>query len=942
MLRRMQVRSMFTTIVVATVLASSAALADPPAQRQILFLANDTATDPDHIVPLLRRELFRQALLIAARDELGIATRDQSLREWEKPPPADLTLETIQRGFDLQVQLVAGGKVVSQPTHVREVDNEKDAPIVDFCDIAEKMSRKEDVELLQSNGWGGAANRPAPNDGPAPDEVERALSDFESLSQFQALRMTHAAIREKGESPARLAALVRGYANLARLTSFHWSLESRVFGARALLYAQRMVNRDLGSAFALWHRAYARALVGLPHDALDDLTAAAKSGADQAPPWVVPLTDFCKYDLDGVSQLARRNQDATTWYLAFLCAEPCECQGAVMKTAQDAFKAMPDCQQILSTMCAWTGPGMLNSLSEVAPQIFSQTLAARLPAMPGMPGPILDEMRGLQRPGGNPLGRETICNALIDESGSDRDRGEPSWAVLGRLIQETTFEMTCRRAELIAFQWGIDASDYVEETRPLIAEHPFRQVIEAYGLAHQLTAAPMMDTLLAQSTVDVPHAALPLMTMLLRNAPRAKAETPWNRYLNYSDDLEPDITELAYLTGHLNSNHYKFGRYWLHRLQRVSPDAPLLIAAAILGQYDVKETDAWLSQNSVYPLILNAQAQHLTSLGKYTDAAGALEQYLAVSPDSGGYDALANLYRRLGRDDDWLEVKKASLGTPDYGLEHERTQVEIADFFMRKGQYSSALPYADAAAQTAAASGLLCDAAVHADMGDYKTAETLYIDEYQHYSTTPYRWLAVCVHSGQGNKAGALKAEHDFLDARKAVMSSDDMAEAGCLAILENDDAAARKIFQARYKRHPGILSAFHLILLANRAHDGSARQATIDETKKWLSARGTPQEKRIFHPFEVAYTDQSKTLDLAEVDIAIASQPWGEEMNFAYAAACCLINAGQSALAVDCLKRHYHALNAFSVDLPLIDEMLRSNGVDPTTLADASLQQAQ
>ena len=52
--------------------------------RPIVALANPTATaDPDKlrdtIGGILARELFRQALLIAARDEMGLPTRDELL-----------------------------------------------------------------------------------------------------------------------------------------------------------------------------------------------------------------------------------------------------------------------------------------------------------------------------------------------------------------------------------------------------------------------------------------------------------------------------------------------------------------------------------------------------------------------------------------------------------------------------------------------------------------------------------------------------------------------------------------------------------------------------------------------------------------------------------------------------------------------------------------------
>ncbi len=100
------------------------------------------------------------------------------------------------------------------------------------------------------------------------------LRELNFFSQFSAIRQLHAIARSSGESPQMLGALVRGYANLGQLTNFHWNATHKVCKARALLYAQRLVRLDHASASALWHRAYAEALVGLHTAALADLKAA--------------------------------------------------------------------------------------------------------------------------------------------------------------------------------------------------------------------------------------------------------------------------------------------------------------------------------------------------------------------------------------------------------------------------------------------------------------------------------------------------------------------------------------------------------------------------------------------------------------------------------------------------------------------------------------------
>src|SRR6202011_2878862 len=97
--------------------------------------------------------------------------------------------------------------------------------------------------------------------GPAPGGVEDRLGVMTYLSQVAALRQLHAAMRERGESPALLGGLARAYATLGILIEFHWNAAHKVCKARALLYAQRLVARDPKAPAGRWHRAYALALV---------------------------------------------------------------------------------------------------------------------------------------------------------------------------------------------------------------------------------------------------------------------------------------------------------------------------------------------------------------------------------------------------------------------------------------------------------------------------------------------------------------------------------------------------------------------------------------------------------------------------------------------------------------------------------------------------------
>src|SRR6185295_2596637 len=123
----------------------------------------------------------------------------------------------------------------------------------------ERVSRKEIVETLTQNGFAGKANV-WQESAAAPEDAEKRLADWNMFSQFELLRDTHASIHANGESPERLGVLVRAYGQLGTSARAFYGPQYAVFSARSLLYADRLVARDHGSAFSLWHRAYARAL----------------------------------------------------------------------------------------------------------------------------------------------------------------------------------------------------------------------------------------------------------------------------------------------------------------------------------------------------------------------------------------------------------------------------------------------------------------------------------------------------------------------------------------------------------------------------------------------------------------------------------------------------------------------------------------------------------
>jgi len=226
---------------------------------------------------LLAREILRQAVLIAARDGLGLGTRDATLREPAPEGQPRLSMkvgESMFAGWNAHLSLHdRRGKLLSYEQVL--IKRTRGLDYLALLEGAEQLSRQRLPEALRKAGVEGKAQASRAT-GAVPRQAEQALPRMTFLAQVTALRALHGAMRDQGESPELLGALVRAYANLGVLTEFHWNASHKAYHARALLYAQRLVARDPQSPWGLYHRAYALALAGLHGAALADLGRARK------------------------------------------------------------------------------------------------------------------------------------------------------------------------------------------------------------------------------------------------------------------------------------------------------------------------------------------------------------------------------------------------------------------------------------------------------------------------------------------------------------------------------------------------------------------------------------------------------------------------------------------------------------------------------------------
>jgi tetratricopeptide (TPR) repeat protein len=493
-------------------------------------------------------------------------------------------------------------------------------------------------------------------------------------------------------------------------------------------------------------------------------------------------------------------------------------------------------------------------------------------------------------------------------------------------------------ADVISQRWGVDASEYVSESTHLIAGHPFSFLVNTYGLWHTPDAAAIRASLVepksALAITTVRQIPLYVLEGQAQSSGPQSAQTVWGSILQNRDTNSFDME--AIINCYVGQENCALVISELKRLQKVSPQSPVLIALEIRNNWDKDKAAEWEADHGDYPTVALALGQKYLELKQWSDAERCLGKYIAVSPDFTGYTALAQVYKSQQQDDRWVATLNEFLGQTDYGLQHATVQVQLANYYMDKGDFKSALPYADAAAGTASGWGMLCAVEAHTGTGDWSAAQQLLIDEKDHYSESPFRWYAWCVHTGHGSLDAARDAMVDYFATKGDALTNQEMLELGCFQLSRKNDAGAIKTFQRRVKNNPGPVSLLHIAIAADESHDNATRDAALEQIKT------VPEHESCFGRLGFALQEAIKAGPDASPDpqamngILTGRGPI-DSMRICALTARFLDNRNHPDEATTYLRRCI-GLRGDCEDRLIIDAALRDRGIDPMAAHDTTL----
>jgi tetratricopeptide (TPR) repeat protein len=820
----------------------------------------------DRTHALLLRELARQGFLVAARDGLGLSTRDATIGE---DPPDDLPADNRLALTDLlwinQPSAVQVGRGPAQTraalwSETLPQVKQEPADLLNMTVAAEQHSRDGFLAALRRIGFTGQPNRPG--SAAVPDDVEVALADPCELAQCVAVRKLHARVRAEGESPALLGALARGYANLGLLTERLWGSACKAFQARGLLYAQRLVAAEPSSPWGLWHRAYAAALAGAHAWALSDLSAAAALPAppNGPPGWVGLIDALVRFD---TARLGQPQADAklAPWAAVFryLTVEGPDSVQLSVALGTAALKAAPDCARVRDGMAEIGGIAHRRRATADSLRAFGESLHRRLSALPDLPAEPAKLLKD--------KGTEPAVVAALVAAGKPRDAGELTWAVPGRLAEEARFAQLLTRLEFLRDVAQQPAVEELKAWRPAVAGHPLVAYLETYARPLKKDEHVRWNDQVVTSLRlrDFRPRHEPLYRALVRVG-KAQRTWAWEMITTTADQTYGDQYALYRLHEPTEDTMRSASN-----LARVSHHAPVARAAYVDHRWpDAEPLVAGWEAETQSPILFSALGRRYASRKQWAAAERCLRKAIDRSADSPAYEALADVYSAQGKPNESVSTLEALLKRPDVDADLARIGLLLARRLLTAGDAARALPFAEAAAEAETEKSV--DVAIECAerLGDWAKAEGWARRISERHPDRVDLWFLWCHRTGRGDLATATALVDQWQSRPNTEPEARDYLIAAARHLLGDSPGSGAAMLESAARMDKSARAR----LLAGVMYDAAGRPD--DRDRAWAVIPDKDAMAQLVKLFQEALTDPAAEgrLDDGQADRLVARLP--------------------------------------------------------------------
>lgn len=857
-------------LLVSWALASASLAADRPL---VCLQPTDLLVGDRDPIQVLLIEMQRQAVLLVAREDFGAYTRDQTCGELV---PAD-SAEYVQV-LDLNAVVRKPGlRQITTTLTVRSADGKqqqvelrlklKQYTVQDMHRLClegtEPLISREIPAALEQFGLHRAIRAKAAE--PAiPAEIGRRLGEMNFFAQLEVLRQAHTALWQEPDSPELLSITTRAYANLGQLTRCQYDGSGKVFEARSLLYAQRMLAKHPTLPESVWTRAYACALGGIHAQALEDLQAGDRMAAGKPrPSWATAADLACRYDRKGLAELGDKDPQVRELarYLAFICLENCRSDLLLAKATKNALETSPACFRIPESSRDADGEvtgrprGTLTRLVDALRAEFPQLIDLQTTKRSELVKDVAEAAKTLEK-------SSKPC--------------EPAWAMLGNLVRQTAVLAVYR-------EWDLRAS-----ARPLLENHALRGLLQPSQDAggqppqQQKRLDEFGPTFWSPPLGELAHKACEVGEGYRRNSDAMVIFR--NRADNAAYDVEPMLRRL------ISHGEDEWIRQKAAILVAVSPYNPSGPAALVR-----------LQKNSVPARLEELQARFPDSTellnligGAHKDAnrldlaENVYAKRAAIAPDTWVLQELAAC--RLGLNDDSGVLKALqSLDEHSSSYEIDTARVEVAQQYARKGMYDKALPYAEKAAESGSESAMQCAANCREKLGRWDDAEAMYRSIDQAHPGPYDRYYQFCVRTGRGDRAAAGAVVRDKIPQLLVAGDRESLTSAAVYEYLEGKPDEALTHLKKSANDFSDPWDSLMAALMCDARGEAQERDRLLTAAEKGDKQFDPPPRKelqRLAAMIREACAEGAKAeLDDNELERLIASTTIHEQVNLQYMA---------------------------------------------------------
>jgi len=864
---------------------SSGPIATGPSIAPLIPQARGLPTGYENIVALkvrdiplasgsLVRELIRQGLLISAEEELGVGTIDASLGQVipDADNPASSPLELDVEFAQTQVP-VPESKGPWQELYsnliIRISRRKSDGKWSDWTAPIEMVRYRHRIESLADTigklslgpfkeGLEAVGFEKASASARATTEPIVAIPDHLDLcSQFALIRQLHSENGTQGSTLEREGALVRAYANLGSLSDFHWNVSHKVFHARSLIYANRLIAKSGKTPFTLSHQAYARALCGLHLAALESVQAARKASGPAAPEWLDLIEAYCAYQPRQLEAITGPQQELAL-YLRMRMVDLMMDHQSAIKAISSFIEINPACMRSMEMYGSVKTLGIQRLVSSLGYQATWHQIYSRIAKLDSLPSEARQIADAAAK---NAADNQTLefrtrmqlIDALRKSKRNPQNRNSFEWDGLAEMLHDESIIEAWRKLEFNATWLGQSTDEILGQVRPLLKGHRFEKFFDTYRsdpLPNREECETWVNSL---SVVYREATAMPIGHRLSRSfvtPPQTNFTKPppvdlggvfLGTIIPHSDQTYEDV---------FRWHDWKFHPSHAILLYEISEHWPQSVYGVIDKLWDEVQDEVltWETNFSESPLVLNALAQKYRDHLRLEDAQRCWQKSIAASPNQVAYRGIAEIFRVTGQLDRWEQTLDDALELPSLGLEGSQIKMEIANFKIRRGDFERAEPYADGAASSHSSGGLKVGAVCAEGQQKWDKSESYHQSNSQSYKRQQTDWYLWCVRTGRGDVDAARLLARKYWSSLVPPFSNEQFWSRAVGETLEGNHIEARKILVDCFNRDLDLAAAVVAAVFADRDGDQAQRDALFKEVEtNWVRENNFAQLSNLF-----------------------------------------------------------------------------------------------